>query len=50
MCQQQGAVVLSLVPPPNGKGVPEDEWRGKEGFPAVVTTPGRAFPSKTDTA
>lgn len=45
MYQQQGAAVLSLVPPLNGKGAPEDEWRGKEGFPAVVISQGRAFPS-----
>lgn len=37
--------MLSLVPPQNGKGAPEDEWRGKEGFPAVVIARGRALPS-----
>lgn len=35
-------MVLSLVPPLNGEGAPEGEWRMK-GFPTVVTTQGRAF-------
>jgi len=58
MCQQQRAVVLSLVPPLNGKGAPEGEWSEKEGFPSSGYQSGQSFSfsgrgssaSKTDTA